>query len=201
MSESIGILAYGSLIEDPGEEIHAAQAGVPKSVVTPFRVEFARSSANRGGAPTLVPVEEGGAAVPARVLVLHDRIGEAAARAMLWRRETRRTGNPPYDTSRSDLGPGQVRIRRLNNFAGVPIVLYTQLGANIHPLTSQRLAELAIASVRSSNIPKGHDGISYLRTMLRNGVRTPLSDLYAAEVERQIGGALGDDGERGHPAQ
>ncbi|MBV8096988.1 MAG: hypothetical protein JO110_27845 [Acetobacteraceae bacterium] len=190
MKRKIGILAYGSLIEDPGEELRAAQEREPVSVTTPFKVEFARSSANRGGAPTLVPADEGGAAVPARVLILHDWVDEPTARAMLWRRETGRTGLPPYDTSRTDLGPNRVRIVRLENFADVDVVLYAQLGANIRPLNPQRLAELAIASALSSHVPKGQDGIGYLRTRLRNGVRTPLSDLYATEVERQIGCGL-----------
>ena len=139
MVGSVGILAYGSLVHEPGEEIRAAQVGaVTEGVVTPSRVEFARSSATRAGAPTLVPVDQGGA-VPARILLLQDRIDEATARAMLWRRESRKVGNPPYDTSRNDLGRDLVRIVRLEDFRGVPIVLYTCLGANIHPLTPNGL--------------------------------------------------------------
>ena len=57
---SVGILAYGSLIEDRGPEIAAAKARIEPGVRTPFKVEFARTSSTRGGAPTLVPVSIGG---------------------------------------------------------------------------------------------------------------------------------------------
>ena len=66
----IGILAYGSLGDDPGAEIGSLVAERIGGVRTPFRVEFARQSRTRGGAPTLVPVSEGGASVEAKVLVL-----------------------------------------------------------------------------------------------------------------------------------
>jgi hypothetical protein len=51
---SIGIVAFGSLIDNPGREIEAALVGRKLNVRTPFGVEFARSSTKRGGAPTLV---------------------------------------------------------------------------------------------------------------------------------------------------
>jgi hypothetical protein len=64
MSDSVGILAYGSLIGNPGSEIEKATRKAVSGVKTPFRVEFARGSRGRGGAPTLVPVESGGCEVP-----------------------------------------------------------------------------------------------------------------------------------------
>jgi hypothetical protein len=51
----IGILAFGSLIDDPGEEIANVISGDPIIVETPFPVEYGRFSLSRGGAPTLVP--------------------------------------------------------------------------------------------------------------------------------------------------
>jgi len=45
---SVGILAFGSLIDNPGKEIEAALVGRKTNVVTPFRVEFARKSTKRG---------------------------------------------------------------------------------------------------------------------------------------------------------
>ena len=57
----VGILAYGSLIDDPGSEIGEVIADVISDIETPFSVEFARSSSTRSGAPTLIPVEAGGA--------------------------------------------------------------------------------------------------------------------------------------------
>jgi hypothetical protein len=54
------------------------------------QVEFARSSRTRDGAPTLVPVSEGGAHVCASVLVLDDADTVGDARDILYRRETGR---------------------------------------------------------------------------------------------------------------
>ena len=57
---SVGILAYGSLINKPDWEIEEAIVGRKTGVLTPFSVEFARESVKRSGAPTLVPVTVGG---------------------------------------------------------------------------------------------------------------------------------------------
>jgi hypothetical protein len=66
---SIGILAYGSLIADPGSEIGPLIARRIQTV-TPFSVEYARlSGKTRGGAPTVVP-HAAGCPVKAEVLVL-----------------------------------------------------------------------------------------------------------------------------------
>ena len=86
----IGILAYGSLIDDPGEELAQRIIHRIEDAKTPFRVEFARSSLSREGAPTLVPVEAGGAQVKATVLVLDDAVALEDARDMLYRREVLR---------------------------------------------------------------------------------------------------------------
>jgi len=59
----IGILAFGSLLDDPGAEISRLIERRIEPVTTPFKVEFARASISRDGAPTLVPVDQGGAAV------------------------------------------------------------------------------------------------------------------------------------------
>ena len=106
---SVGILAFGSMAEEPGPEL-AATATRRIAVQTPFFVEFARSSRTRDGAPTLVPVRAGGARVPATILVLDDSVTVADARAILYRRETGRlndisavprpAGSPRWQTSR-----------------------------------------------------------------------------------------------------
>ena len=51
---AVGILAYGSLIADPGVEIGPL---IVRRIdtLTPFPVEYARFSATRGGRPTAVP--------------------------------------------------------------------------------------------------------------------------------------------------
>ena len=80
MKETVGILAYGSLIDNPGDEIAAATVRTIEEVETPFSVELARSSDGRGGAPTLVPVDKGGARVRAQIFVLDVSEEEAVNR-------------------------------------------------------------------------------------------------------------------------
>ena len=53
----VGILAYGSLIDDLGPDLTPLKVGPPVKTTTPFCVEFARSSRSRDDAPTLVPFE------------------------------------------------------------------------------------------------------------------------------------------------
>lgn len=48
---TVGILAYGSLIEEPGKEIEPRIIRRINDIETPFPIEFARSSKSRGGAP------------------------------------------------------------------------------------------------------------------------------------------------------
>jgi hypothetical protein len=186
MTSKLGILAYGSLIGDPGPELAGVIVRVIKEgVTTPFKVEFARASASRAGAPTLVPVTTGGAHIPAQILVLRDDVDESTARNMLWRRESGRTGVVPVNPS--PVGPNRVMVERLQDFHGVSVVLYTRIGANIDQLTARKLVQLAIASARSANLQEGRDGISYLAAALRNGVRTPLTAEFEQEIKRQTG--------------
>jgi len=84
MTGTVGILAYGSLLEDPGAEIESATVNTVPGIRTPFKVEFARSSSKRSGAPTLVPLESGGE-VSARIFVVGLSAAEAAN--CLYRRE------------------------------------------------------------------------------------------------------------------
>ena len=67
-AENVGILAYGSLLNDPGAELrnHIVRR-IPQK--TPWPVEYARSSESRGGGPTLV-IHARGAPVDGAVLVL-----------------------------------------------------------------------------------------------------------------------------------
>lgn len=52
----IGILAYGSLINNPGDEL--APLIIERiPCMTPFNVEYARLSLTRDNAPTLIPVQ------------------------------------------------------------------------------------------------------------------------------------------------
>lgn len=183
MSATVGLLAYGSLLSHPGEEIENALAYTIKKVKTPFGVEFARKSQGRGCAPTLVPVKRGGAAVTGRIYVLNVPPDEGAN--ILYRREINEVGS----TKRYDAGkatrPNSVKVCCRREFPGLNVVLYVELEANIYPLTPESLARLAIRSVTRAD--KGRDGISYLIDARRHGIKTLLSDRYEAEVLRQSG--------------
>lgn len=181
MTQTVGILAYGSLIDDPGKEIAAATVRTVTNVPTPFSVEFARCSRSRGGGPTLIPVTHGGSPVLGKVSILDVPECEAANR--LWRREVRQVGNGRDYVPPKNFGPDTVVVRRLEDFAGVSLVLYTEIAANIDPITAEFLAALAIESVGKTD--PGRDGISYLIAAKKSGIRTPLSTDYETEILRQ----------------
>ena len=179
---TVGILAYGSLIDEPGNELGPATVEIIRGVITPFTVEFARKSGSRGDAPTLVPHPDGGH-VMAAILVLNADIN--AASDMLWRRETRCS-----DRSRGYPGAqpeklNAVRVERISQFHGIDLVLFTSITANVEPLTARELARLSVASVSQAN--EGLDGLSYLATAKSNGIVTPLSSAYEEEILRLTG--------------
>ncbi|MFQ5962077.1 MAG: hypothetical protein ACE5MG_11840 [Candidatus Methylomirabilales bacterium] len=185
--KDIGILAYGSLIEDAGGEIEPVIVERLVGVETPFNVEFARTSRGRDGAPTLVPVEKGGTHARATIFVLRKEVSEAEAKDMLWRRETDQVGSARRYAPPARPGPNTVCIERLVNFRGISAVLYTSIAPNITPLTPQTLAELAIQSCRGQAGEQGRDGISYLLAAKRNGITTPLMGEYEGEILRRVG--------------
>jgi hypothetical protein len=150
----IGVLAYGSLISNPGPELQAVTVGRKGNVLTPFRVEFARSSTGQGGAPTLVPVDEGGAHVRAVILELSVSADEAAD--IVYRREINEVGSGKRYREHPSDRKGVVRIDSYQGLEGFDLVLSTRLDANIDPLTADVLAELAIAS--ALRVRNGRDG-------------------------------------------
>lgn len=175
--QTVGILAYGSLIDDPGDELTPVIMEVIRDVTTPFPVEYGRTSSSRGGAPTLVPHPDG-AAVCAAILVVTASIDDATN--MLWRRETRTSDRTRrYPGARPDR-PNAVKVESLTALAGIDVVLYTSIGANVAPLTADHLAELAVASVGKAEL--GKDGISYLSAAKANGIVTPLSLKYEEAI-------------------
>jgi hypothetical protein len=185
----VGILAYGSLIDDPGPELGPAIVWTLENVETPFFVEYARSSQLRGGAPTLIPVNSGGAKVVAVVQILNESVGAEQAKDWLWRREARRYGPTDHYVSSHRPGKNTVVVETLSDFYGVPTVLYTRIGANISPLTPEGLARLAVESAQKSTVKSGRDGISYLLNARKHGIRTPLTDDYEKAVLRLTGAA------------
>jgi hypothetical protein len=179
---SVGILAFGSLIDNPGAEIEAALVGRKLNVRTPFGVEFARSSNKRGGAPTLVPVEQGGAPVSGQILLMN--VSEQEAKDRLWRREINRVGQGGHYTHHANPGLNTLIIDRYENYEQVSVVLAARFNATIVPLTAARLADLAIESARLERT--GRDGIAYLIDAKRNGILTPLSEAYEQEILRRL---------------
>ena len=180
---TIGILSFGTLLEDPGAELAAAVQRIT-DVETPFKVEFARAAITRDGAPTLVPVTSGGAAVSASILVLKDELDEEAARDLLYRREMWQVG---MDTSYEDAHSPW--IDALYEFHGLHVCLYTALEPTIEPVTPERLAALAIESASGEAGAHRRDGISYLEGQKRRGIETPLMPAYEAEVLSRTGAA------------
>lgn len=173
---AIGIVAYGSLLPHPGAEIDGVTELVVSGLMTRFPVEFARSSKGRDGAPTLVPSPLG-APVSCGLILLREEVSVEAARDLLFRRETDRVGS-------GELYGSQPRgwIRELTEFGPADVALYTALGANITPLSAERLADLAIASARAPAGARRRDGISYLMSVLDYEIETPLSTAYETEL-------------------
>ena len=186
----VGVLAYGSLITEPGWELDDVTDRRVDDVPTPFRVEFARASNGRGGAPTLVPVDVGGAEVRATILVLRTGTSLTEARNITYRREIGRIGDSErLYVHKESPGKDDVVLRVLNDFTGIDRVIYTDICATIpvSKRTGFHLAGLAIESVAKAGPCK--DGITYLRNALSAGITTPLSDEYRKEVLRMTNAA------------
>lgn len=192
-TRQLGLLAYGSLLEEPGDEIAPLVVERIPGVETPFRIEFLRSSPTRGGAPTVVPVESGGAAVRGTVLVLHHRVSIENARDMLWRRETRRIGTGQHYQKPNEPDPNQMVAEELPDFAGVALVLYARFGQTLSEPSPDDLAALAIKSAIGEAGTRGLDGISYLISLKRQGIVTPLMPAYEAALLKLTGAARLED--------
>lgn len=179
----IGVLAYGSLITEPGPELAAITIDITTDVLTPFCVEFARSSRKRGGAPTLVPVDAGGCPVRA---VIFQVVGTASQVVdIVYRREIHAVGSGKSYVEPAPDRTDAVRIAQFEGLAGFDLVLSTQLAANIDPLSADILADLAIASAQV--LHDGRDGISYLIAARASGIETPLTPHYASRVLARTG--------------
>ncbi|MDA2933545.1 hypothetical protein MYX82_04295 [Acidobacteria bacterium AH-259-D05] len=177
----IAILAFGSLIDDPGTEIEDAIAA-DRKVQTPFSVEFARLSETRNGAPTLVPVDAGGDRVEASLLVLKDEVSLEEAKSMLWRRETDQVGSGKNYKESKTPSPNKVLVKDFEGFEDLDHVLFVDFPSQgkLKDPTAELLADQAINSARSRCDRK--DGISYLLNAKKSGIVTPLT----ADYERKI---------------
>ncbi len=83
--------------------------------MTPFEIEYARSSSGRNGAPTLVPVPDGkGSKVNAKILVLKDEVSLQKAKDILYRREIHKVfdANKIYDDERQRSKHNRISVAR-----------------------------------------------------------------------------------------
>ena len=176
MASSVGILAYGSLIGDPGSEIGSKIVEVI-DCRTPFKVEFARKSRSRSNAPTLVQFDKGGC-VCGKVLVVDLDLQEAYD--CLYRREINCVGCESKTYDHDNKKKDAVKIGELPEFKGIDSVMYADLPANIEDLTADKLANLAIESAKKRC--DGRDGISYLINAKCTGIITPLSGEYETKI-------------------
>lgn len=182
--KKVGILAFGSLIHDPGAELKPKIALRIKTK-TPFSVEYGRySGKTRGGAPTLVPHPEG-SPVAAEILVLDNDVSIEEATNMLWRRETGKIGTG--ETYARGTSPNSVLVERFGDDGCVETVLYTDFNAagKIDHPTAAELAEHAIQSVTGA--PEGKDGITYFADAISCGIETPLTSTCRDEILRRTG--------------
>jgi hypothetical protein len=180
----IGILAYGSLLSYPGAELAGLIERRIDGVLTPFAVEFARAASRRGGAPTLAPVDRGGAQVEGSLLLLEKGTDLEPARHALYRREINRIGSELTYDHHAPPSPNRVRVDHLCDHRGCAKVLYAKLPVTLEP-DPVDLARRAIASAKGLAGDEGRDGISYLMGIKAHGVTTPLSPAYEREILRQ----------------
>lgn len=125
-TQTVGILAYGSLIGEPGLEIEDVRTSTIDGVMTRFPVEFARSSGSRGGAPTLVPHDNGGC-VNAHIFVLETLVDDACH--CFYRREINKVGSGLRYAHKNKPGLNDVVIERLEGESGIDIAhLYADRG-------------------------------------------------------------------------
>jgi len=171
----LAVLAYGSLIHSPGEEL-GAMIRARRRAPTPFRVEYGRASARWGHGPVLVPHPAGGS-VEGSLLLLRDEITIGQAVAALARRE----GADPRHVAEAMLGPGVT-------------ALVADLPRNLAPAEMEPGALAARAARSVASGPR--NGVAYLRGALRAGVVTPRTHAYARAVCELAGAGTLEEAER-----
>lgn len=185
----VGLLAYGSLLWDPRSDLEDVLDLVSPihDVETDFAVEFARSSTRtRGGGPTLVPVETGGAPVLGAIFPFRESLPVDDAQTLVWRRETGRS-NGRYDPLRNAEHPDKVFVDAHEGlYDQFDVVLAVRIQPNIEPLNGDELARRAIQSARTEIGAERNDGISYLIGAKAFGIETPLRSDYEAGILRSL---------------
>lgn len=181
MNYKIGILAFGSLIDNPGKEISDIEID-RINCKTPFKVEFARISTSRNNAPTLIPIldDSKGEKTNATIIVIDERTDLNTAKSMLWRRECHKTDKSKMYKKHSKPTQKHVLIGEIDNFCNVNKVLYTYFLHQpvFNELTPDKLAEFAIESILSEAGKNEKDGIRYLFSAKMSGIKTEYSEEY-----------------------
>ena len=171
--DSIGVFGYGSLLTDPGKDIGDHEIA-RITQLSPWRIEYARCSRGRSGAPTLV-IHDKGQPVAGAILVLDLRSDPKGEKLLLVREWVRkRECEPPLE---------RIKVMAL---AGLSNVVYVDLSSNIpdDKLNADYLAGLAIKSV----VPEPErNGIRYLADNIARNIDTPLTDAYRAAILRLTG--------------
>jgi cation transport regulator ChaC len=185
MKHRIGILAFGSLIDNPGKEINELEIE-RINCITPFKIEFARISSSRDKAPTLVPVEENskGKKTNATIIVIDENIKLDEAKSILWRRECHKTDRNEKFVERKKPTSKNVLVLELENFCEVEKVIYTSFlkQDEYQNLTPEKLADYAIESILSKAGVEKKDGIRYLQSTKKYGIITENSQEYEKQI-------------------
>lgn len=190
----IGIMAYGSLISDPGIEIQNRLDRSISDVETPFPVEYARRSGSRNGAPTLVPVPPGRAGfVKGVVLVMKKYSHKDAIQNYLYRRELHAVGNKTkvYDHGIQSRRREAMLIESLPGFQDLELVYNTRFPINFGEILDPNrdiqekamlLARAARVSLSSETYLNRLDGIQYLLNNIDNSIITQLVISYMQAI-------------------
>lgn len=172
----LAILAYGSLLHDPGALGPLVTGSVPCR--TPFLVEYGRASLRWNGGPVLVPHPRGGP-VDGRLLLLAGHVELGVAVELLAEREG-------LDGAR-----GVVQVE----MPGERLVIAASLPRNLPlpDMAPETLARRALASVRADG---RRNGVAYLAAALRSGVVTPRSIAYRDAILAATGSPTLEEAER-----
>ncbi|WP_394908083.1 hypothetical protein [uncultured Mesonia sp.] len=181
----IGILAFGSLIDNPGEEIKEIEIE-RINCKTPFKIEFARISSSRNKGPTLIPIQDNskGKKTNAQIIIIDHKTNMNEAKSILWRRECHITDKSKKFKDLTKPTSKNVMIEVLENFCNVEKVLYTYFlpQDEYNDLTPIKLADFAIESILSKAGKEKKDGIRYLLLAKKHGIRTQYSDDYEKQI-------------------
>jgi hypothetical protein len=172
----IAIMAYGSLLYQPGAGLTMVIAG-REPCPTPFPVEYGRASRRWGGGPVLVPHDRG-APVDGALLLLSPDVDLGTAIELLAEREG-------LEGTR-----GVIQV----DMPGDRLVIAASLPRNLPApdMEPDALARRALDSARHG--PR--NGVAYLGAALRAGVRTPATEAYAHRVLERVGADSLEEAER-----